>query len=221
MQTPNRTEQRRARTRAALVSAAQALLAERRTNVPVLEITQLADVGLGSFYNHFADKDQLFAAAVADALERYGTVLDALSSHEDPAVVFAQSLRLTGRLYRRMPELTRVLVNRGVDLTLSESGLGPRALRDIEAGMAAGRFRRTDARIALTVVAGGVLALGALVDADPARDADASADVFAVDILCMLGLSVDEAEEICRLPLPDVDGLEPASGSVGSARAVE
>ena len=31
-----------------------------------LEITQAADVGMGSFYNHFESKDELFEAAVAD-----------------------------------------------------------------------------------------------------------------------------------------------------------
>ena len=211
MQTSNRAEQRRARTRASLIAAGQKLLADGRSSVPVLEITQLADVGLGSFYNDFADKDELFAAAVGDALERYGSVLDALSGDDDPAVVFAQSLRLTGRLTRRMPELTRVLVNRGADITLSEHGLGPRALRDIEAGISAGRFRATDSRISLCIVAGGVLALGALLDAEPTRDAAEASDVFAVDILCMLGLPAEEAERICRLPLPDVDTIPPAT----------
>ena len=49
----NRLERRKQRTRAALIQAAQALIAEGRLNVPILEITQAADVGMGSFYNHF------------------------------------------------------------------------------------------------------------------------------------------------------------------------
>ena len=32
--------------------------------MPILEITQAADVGMGSFYNHFETKEQLFDAAV-------------------------------------------------------------------------------------------------------------------------------------------------------------
>ena len=39
----NRLDRRKARTRAALIEAAQTLIAEGRTNVPVLEITQAAD----------------------------------------------------------------------------------------------------------------------------------------------------------------------------------
>ena len=50
-QQANRLDRRKARTRAALIRAAQTLIAEGRTNVPILEITQAADVGMGSFYN--------------------------------------------------------------------------------------------------------------------------------------------------------------------------
>lgn len=54
--TPNRLDRRKARTRAALIGAAQACIAAGKTNVPILEITQAADVGMGSFYNHFQTK---------------------------------------------------------------------------------------------------------------------------------------------------------------------
>jgi AcrR family transcriptional regulator len=65
-QQANRLDRRKARTRAALIRAAQTLIAEGRTNVPILEITQAADVGMGSFYNHFETKEQLFEAAVEE-----------------------------------------------------------------------------------------------------------------------------------------------------------
>ena len=54
--TENRLDRRKARTRAALIRAAQTLIAQGRTNVPILEITQAADVGMGSFYNHFENQ---------------------------------------------------------------------------------------------------------------------------------------------------------------------
>jgi AcrR family transcriptional regulator len=203
-----RTDRRRERTRAALIGAAQTLIAEGRTNVAVLEITQLADVGLGSFYNHFESKDALWDAAVNDALERHGTLLDTLTADiDDPAVVFATSVRLTGRLHRTTIELSKVLVNRGVDLTHADHGLAPRALRDIEAGVASGRFQVRDTIIALTIVGGAVVALGALLHADPDRDAASSADEMTEDILRMLGVPEDEAQRICSLPLPDLEAV--------------
>ncbi len=61
--TENRLDRRKARTRAALIRAAQTLIAQGRTNAPILEITQAADVGMGSFYNHFDTKERLYEAA--------------------------------------------------------------------------------------------------------------------------------------------------------------
>jgi hypothetical protein len=46
-----RLDRRKARTRQALIEAAQALLAEGRSNAPVSVITEAADLGIGSFYN--------------------------------------------------------------------------------------------------------------------------------------------------------------------------
>ena len=46
-----------------------------------------ADVGFGSFYNHFSSKAELFEAAVADVLDELGALLDQLSVDvDDPAL---------------------------------------------------------------------------------------------------------------------------------------
>lgn len=64
--------------------------------------------------------------AVADAIERHGALLDELTTGmDDPAHVFAQSFRLTGRLHRRSPELSRVLLSNGLALAGADSGLAP------------------------------------------------------------------------------------------------
>src|SRR5258707_13456604 len=100
----NRLERRKQRTRAALIQAAQGFIASGKLNVPVLEITQAADVGMGSFYNHFESKEELFEAAVADVLDNHGALLEALTaSIDDPPETFACSYPLTGRVFRRRP----------------------------------------------------------------------------------------------------------------------
>ncbi|MCW2555743.1 MAG: transcriptional regulator, partial [Mycobacterium sp.] len=92
---PNRLARRKQRTRAALISAAQSFIAVGRLNVPVLEITQAADVGMGSFYNHFESKEELFDAALSEVLDVHGALLDELTaSLDDPAEAFARSFRL-------------------------------------------------------------------------------------------------------------------------------
>lgn len=203
--TVSKHEGRKARTRAALVKAAQQVIADGQDNVAILEITRRADVGMGSFYNHFASREELFQAAVDSALEAHADLLDDLAeAFDDPAEVFAQSFRLTGRLHRMMPELSKVLLAHGPALLSSDRGLAPRALRDIEQGVASGRFSIADPQVALMLAAGGVLALGQALHDDPSRDDATTADQMATDLLRMFGVPDEEAREICSRPLPSI-----------------
>ena len=204
----NRLDRRKARTRAALIRAAQTLIAEGRTNVPILEITQAADVGMGSFYNHFETKEQLFEAAVEDVMDGYGQLLDDLTADiDDPAKVFACSFRLTGRLHRREPELSRVLLNNVLRLLSADNGLAPRARRDIAAGVEAGRFDVEDLDVAVTMAAGALIALGQLLLDQPDRDVEETTDRVTEELLRMFGVPRRQAHRICSLPLPDIDAV--------------
>ena len=201
---PNRLQRRKQRTRAALIKAAQRLIAEGKINVPVLEITRAADVGMGSFYNHFDSKEELFEAAVADVLDAHGAMLDRITgSIEDPAETFAASFRLTGRLFRQRPQESEILLAHGPALLSSERGLAPRALRDIKAGAGAGRFRVDDPELALAMAGGALLGLGKLLRDDPDRDDAHAADIVTENVLRLFGLDADEAHAICRRPLPE------------------
>ena len=97
---PSRLDRRKARTRQALIDAAVHLIAEGRADrASIQEITESADIGFGSFYNHFDSKDELFATASAEVLERWGQMIDrACAGIADPAEVFAVSFRISGRL---------------------------------------------------------------------------------------------------------------------------
>lgn len=200
----NRFERRRAQTRNALVKAARAILAERgNAEVSIQVIAERADVGFGTFYNHFETKEALFDAAVADALEEYGQLVDAATgSIDDPAETFATSVRLALRLAASHPEITGILRFRGLQHVHSGTGLGPRALRDLEVGKASGRFRIADTQVALSAVGGAVLGmvqLGATADLD-----EAAGEQAAEMILRMLGVPADEARELATRFLPEL-----------------
>lgn len=204
----NRLERRKQRTRGALIKAAQGFIAAGKLNVPVLEITQAADVGMGSFYNHFESKEQLFEAAVADALDAHGALLDQLTaSIADPAETFASSFRLTGRLFRRRPQETQILLANGLSLISSDRGLAPRALRDITDAVRAGRFHVDDPRLALAVAGGALLGMGKLLQVEPERDDAAVADRVTEDVLRLFGMSIEDAREVCQRPLPDIESV--------------
>ena len=203
--TANRRERAKARTHSALVQAAQRFIRDGQRHVPILEITKAADVGLGSFYNHFDSRDALFEAAVDAALDALGARLDRLGAGlHDPAEVLAQSFRLTGRLFRQEPELMQVAMSAGVRLMEAKHGLVPYARRDLEAGIRAGRFSVTDLELALGMVVGSALCLGEILRQQPDRDAAASADRVAAGVLQMLGVPASEADQIASAPLPEV-----------------
>jgi hypothetical protein len=135
-------------------------------------------------------------------------VLDELTRGlDDPAEVFAQSFRLTGRLHRRQPELSKVLLRSGLTLAGSDRGLAPRARRDLESAARAGRFSIRDPDLALAIVVGAALCLAHLLHDHPDRDDAESADLITEDLLRMFGLPADQAHEISRQPLPDLDDL--------------
>lgn len=210
----NRLARRKQRTRAALIKAAQGFIAAGQLNVPILDITQAADVGMGSFYNHFATKDELFEAAVTDVLDTHGALLDRVTAPiDDPADVFATSFRLTGRLFRRRPQESQILLAHGPAVLFSERGLAPRARRDVARAVAAGRFDVDDPELTLAVAGGALLGLGQLLRSEPDRDDAADADRVTRDVLRLFGMSAEEARTLCQRPLPDLAAVE-ESGSV-------
>jgi AcrR family transcriptional regulator len=214
----SRLERRKARTRAALIRAAQSFIAAGNLNVPIQEITQAADVGLGSFYNHFASREELFEAAVEDVLEVFGGLLDELTADiDDAAVVFAQGFRLFGRFHRRYPEMSKVYLSSGLAMAGSGRGLAARALRDIQAGVSAGRLTAHDPELALTIVMGASLCLGQFLHDHPERDDAQATDQVAEDLLRLLGLPALEAQRIIASPLPDLDFLGRGNGQTAPA----
>jgi AcrR family transcriptional regulator len=200
----NRLDRRKARTRAALVAAARALLASRDpAEVSIQEITDAADVGFGSFYNHFASKQELFDAAVGVVLEEHGAMLDRISvGIEDPAEVFATAVRMTARFPKTQPQIAKIIERTGLDYLANPDGLAPRARRDLE--QSAGRFDIGDLDVALACTAGalfGVLHLASTTGAGP-RTIDRAADQLAVNLLRMFGLPAEEAIRISQRRLP-------------------
>ncbi|PIB07852.1 TetR/AcrR family transcriptional regulator, partial [Streptomyces sp. HG99] len=196
----NRFERRRSETRQALVRAARQILAESGdTSASIRAIAERADVGFGSFYNHFTCKPDLFDAAVADALQEYAQAVEEhLHGVEDPAERLAGGVRLSARMADSYPEIMQILCHSELGRIYAGDGLAPRAKRDVEQGMAAGRFTVDDPVIALTALHGSLLALLELWCKQPEADSDQAAGKMAEMILHMLGLSPDEARDLAR-----------------------
>jgi AcrR family transcriptional regulator len=201
----SRLDRRKVRTRQALIDAAVRLIAEGRGDrASIAEITEEADIGFGSFYNHFDSKDQLFQTAAQEVLERWGQMIDrAGAGLTDPAELFAVGIRISGRLGWTHPDIAGFLTGAGLGALDIPTGLAPRALRDIRAGQAAGQFSVPDAEIALSAVAGGLIGLLRMCQRHPDRVTAATVDQLAEAELRLLGVPADEAARLVALPLPD------------------
>lgn len=218
-----RGARRKRETRVRLLEAALRLMAKKgMEGVAINEITEAADVGFGSFYNHFESKEAIYGAVMEWVFEDFADALDRLVSDiADPAEVVSVSVRHTLLRAQREPVWGQFLIREGYSARVLERGLGQRLLRDIQRGIASGRFKREDALMSFVSVGGTVLAsisvwlqfhqahgtratsidqLGFNVDDLPQRAAKM--------LLLTLGLTRLEAEKIAYRPLPG-DGLLP------------
>jgi AcrR family transcriptional regulator len=202
----SRLDRRKARTRQALIDAAVGLIADGRGEAAsIQEITDKADIGFGSFYNHFTSKEELFRVASAEVLERWGQMIDAACAGiTDPAELFAISFRISGRLGWTHPDVARFLTGSGLEVLDAPYGLAPRALRDIQAGQEAGCFTVTDADVALSAAAGALLGLLRQHQQHPGRLDEGAVDQFAGAVLRLLGIDAPEAARLAALPLAPI-----------------
>lgn len=210
-QARSRSSRRRDRTRRKLLDAARTLLTEQgTTDVSIQEITDLADVGFGSFYNHFEGKPDLFAQAGGELLEQLGAQLQEVTADlADPAEVFSVSFRLTSRLATTSPTLARVFVDGGMSYLLQDRGLAPQARRDIERATAAGRFTVTSPQLALSCAAGCLFSFLHLRLQEPALASEADGDELTEMLLTMYGMAPAEAHELAHRALPSPNGPHP------------
>ncbi|SAK57993.1 TetR/AcrR family transcriptional regulator [Caballeronia ptereochthonis] len=215
-----RGARRKRETRARLLDAALRLMAEKgMEGVAINEITEAADVGFGSFYNHFESKEAIYATLVDNVFEEFANMLDRLAGGiTDPAEVIAVSVRHTILRAGRDPVWGRFLIREGFSARAMSRGLGQRLLRDIGNGIAAKRFVVADPFIGFLAVGGTVLCVIAAELNFVAPGASAAGvlkelgfsgerlpERTAAMLLQTLGLKRPEAEKIAARPLPLVE----------------
>jgi AcrR family transcriptional regulator len=133
---------RAARTKAALVAAGRRLFSQRPIDaVTVDDIVQAAEVGKGSFYNHFTDREALaraIKAQIRTSIE--SAVTRANAGVDDPARRLARAVCTYLRFALDEPEQAGVLVHIHTGHTSLTAPLNRGLVEDLETGLAAGRF---------------------------------------------------------------------------------
>jgi AcrR family transcriptional regulator len=133
---------RAARTKAALMAAGRRLLSQRPIDaVTVDDIVQAAEVGKGSFYNHFSDREAL-ARAIATQIRASieSAVARENAGAADPARRLARAVCTYLRFALDEPEQAGVLVHIHTGHTSLTAPLNRGLVEDLETGLAMGRF---------------------------------------------------------------------------------
>jgi AcrR family transcriptional regulator len=127
-----RRERRRVQTRERIFHAALQLFAEHGfTATTVEQITEAADVGKGTFFNYFRNKEDVLGALAEVQLDKYAHAIEAAESG-------AQSPRQAlGELWMRLPEepgRSQALVRSLMVVFLTSTAIREKMARSLEHG---------------------------------------------------------------------------------------
>ncbi|MFC7504987.1 TetR/AcrR family transcriptional regulator [Nocardioides sp. GCM10030258] len=194
----SRYDRRRVRTRGVLVAAGRTLIGTHGVaGLKIQDITEEADVALGSFYNYFSNKEELVEAVVEESLAEMAATagINDANRDQDPAVTTALAvLRIVGIAFTD-PDLARLLVHLDHSDLVYSRAMGPQAMEVVRAGVDAGRFIVPDADVVVhNVVAGSLALIRRILDGEQ-HDRSVIA-VQAELTLRLLGLGVDEAAAV-------------------------
>jgi AcrR family transcriptional regulator len=198
---PSRTERRRAETRRRLLEAGQSVIGERGVaGLRITDVTERADVALGSFYNHFSSKEELVDEVVRLSLAAIvDSVLETTPPDGDPAEIIAASIRRFVNLAREDPEFARVVVHLDHADVVFIAAVEPAARDAISHGLASGRFTVPDLDTAVITLSAGAMALIRAILEGRHTDPDGPAH-YATQSLVTLGVPLEEARALAFAP---------------------
>jgi AcrR family transcriptional regulator len=199
---PNRNVRRKKETRNRIIRAAEALMRERGVEpVTIQDITERADVGHGSFYVHFESKSDVLTPIAQEHARTFNERLTRLTGNEpDPALAFAINVR---HLIREIAndELWSYFVFRsGLPNEKLREGIGDSGRRDLEVGLASGRFSFEDIQTVTSFLLGALV--GVLDDVANELIPSSAFDQAAELVLRVVGLDRTEARALAHRELP-------------------
>jgi AcrR family transcriptional regulator len=204
----DRRARKAATTRSKIVAASQELMASVGSeNLTIAAIAEKADIGLGTFYNYFESREALIDELILGAVESLGQRLDALTRDmEDAAEIYSFSLRHLMNTAVSDPVWGWLMVRLGIAQEGLLGTLGPRASRDLQIGIDSGRFQIPNLATASAMTFGSLLSvmhmyLRGEIDQSPS-------ELYAENLLRMVGIPAEEAAEISRRPLPPLPALD-------------
>lgn len=147
---------KRDRTRDKLLVAAQQLALEGGLGaLTVNNLTERAELALGTFYNYYRTREEVVEAICALLLSAHRQdTAAATAGLDDPLAIVAASVRQTLHSAPPGSDLGRLLFEAGLPLEPFVFGVRQFFKRDLEAGMRAGAFRVDNEAVVIAMVSG-------------------------------------------------------------------
>ncbi|MEL6178916.1 MAG: TetR/AcrR family transcriptional regulator [Myxococcota bacterium] len=217
----SRRERRKRETRERLMRAAMTLMATvGKEGAVINQITEAADVGFGSFYNHFESKEDIYNQLAYESLNSLAETLNQIAeTTDDPAEVMAASIRHAMHRIIQDPVWGRFVIRLSYSPQVFSQSSGQYFLRDVQKGMVTGRFKASDPMMAIIAVSGTLLSAAAmaveLAQGDETVPAGPTAPLFfdkeqlpertAAMVLRILGMDEADVIEVANRPLPEIE----------------
>lgn len=197
---PTRTDRRRAETRARLIDAGFRVLAEKGPEATIQEITDAADVGFGTFYVHFDSKEAMLDALTAEIGERVvAPVATAVDAIDDPAMRLAAWTRLLLDRFHDRSGSDRFLIDAIGQSMALRAELNRWLVSTLSDGVELGRFPADVLPIGPVVLGG---AFRAYLRAERELGVDLEPGDLVVSVLRAVGVADTEARRIAASPMP-------------------
>ncbi|MCR9241866.1 MAG: TetR/AcrR family transcriptional regulator [Rhodobiaceae bacterium] len=201
---PNRSSRRRAKSRAALIEAARETMSVKGVDATTIaDITEAADLGFGTFYNHFKSKDEIVDAAMSDMVERLGDEIDELIAPiDDPFFAQIVAWHQVVSLTVAEPIWGWFVLRSSKTLNMLNEGLMGRFRRDVKKAVDAGAFTVSDIDVVANLVGGGVLSLVNARLSGVIDDAQVSEGLAM--LVTHLGITPEKARKLIAKPIPSL-----------------
>lgn len=200
----SRGERKKLLTRENLLVAIQELLLERNLEeITVNDITERADIGLGTFYNYFKSKKEVIDGLFQLALDYYHKELNQITDTlEDPAEILAASIVFTIQRISETSQLGWLLFDAGLAQDVFRQSIYQRAYKDFQLAIEMDRFAMDNVGLNLIMLEGSVMAVAEAIY----RKTLPKKSVYEVAEICLrqLGLEAKEAKRIAAKRYPKV-----------------
>lgn len=198
----SRVERKRMRARARILEAAEELMrAKGFDTVKIQDITDVADVGHGTFYTHFKTKMDVLVPIVRTKARQVTERLDDLTlDMSDPAEVVSVSVRHMLTEISKDPLWTWFLFKSDLPMDQIREASGESAKRDIQNGIATGRFIDHHEETLEPFLLGALV--GIIRDKFETGLDQPIIENCAYILLLILGIEKEEARKLSCTPLP-------------------